>query len=203
MDDEQSFRAAVDDLYKAVAALADPIKEFVGGRVLAAPSLYEQLAADIPAKATGDAFSRGVGRSLPPVWCDAVDLRRNIDDRVQAWQPAGASTPARLRALASRRWRPQDARAISDIAAETHSFVAAIRALLEPAHVKEIAAPCPSCNRRWHYRQHAGEQIRTAALQVVADVGCTCHRCKAFWPPERYWFLMRLLGLETPEGVVG
>lgn len=199
--DESTLPNAVDELYRAVGGLIDARKELVGGVIRAAPSLYELLLGEIPAK-RGDRETRGVARSLPNCFLDAIDLRVQIDGRVKAMHPAGRSTPERLRALAVKRFRPQDTRQVREYTAELQSFALSIRGLAEPEHVKEIAEPCPSCGKRYWYRQHGGEKVRTAALQLIASQGCTCLVCKAFWPPERFLWLARLIGHDAPAGVV-
>jgi hypothetical protein len=41
------------------------------------------------------------------------------------------------------------------------------------------------------------------ALQIVADAGCTCQACKKHtWLPQHYLLLCRVLGFDTPEGVL-
>jgi hypothetical protein len=200
--EESSLPDAVDQLHAAIGALLDPIKEMIDGAVLAAASPYDELVAEIPAKPTGDAYSRGVGKSRPTVWVDAMDLKNNIDSRTKQMQPHRGSTPDRLRALASRKWRPQDVRQIRDHTAEIQSWRLSIRSLIEPEHVKQISAPCPSCSQRWVYRRDAGEVIRRPALSLIISQGCSCGSCQAFWPPQRYLFLCRLLGLSLPPGVV-
>jgi hypothetical protein len=87
-------------------------------------------------------------------------------------------------------------------AEQIRSWCVSVKALLEPAHVKTIAAACPSCNTAVVYRKSAGELVRQPALQVVAEVGCTCLSCGAAWAPDAYLFLCRLLGFELPEGVL-
>jgi hypothetical protein len=200
--DEASLPQAVDELYRAVAALVDHRKQFINGRVLAGPSMYESLLGEVPAKSSGDTFTRGVGRSIPCVFVDAVDLRAGIDGRVKSWQPRGDSTPARLRALASRRWRPQDAALVRRYATETQAWVSAIGNLIDPPHVKDVGAPCPACGRRWFYRSRDGEDIRQPALQLVIETGCTCQACGAHYTPDRYLWLCKLLGFEVPAGVL-
>lgn len=199
--DERTLPAALDGFYNAVAGLVDPRKELFNGAVLAAPSLYETLVGEIPAKG-GDFGGRFNGRSIPPVYLDAVDLRTTIDARVKSWLPRGDSTPGRLRRLASRRWRPQDVRLVRDYADEVASWSVSITALIEPEHVKTISAPCPSCGARWFYKNHAGEQVRTPALQLVISQGASCLKCKVHYPPDRYLWLCRLLGFDLPAGVV-
>jgi len=51
----------------------------------------------------------------------------------------------------------------------------------------------PSCGARFVYRQGAGESVRSWALRVSED-GCECSGCRAFWPPEEFHWLARLLG---------
>ena len=51
----------------AVDGLVDPRKELFNGAVLAAPSLYESLVGEIPAKG-GEFGSRFSGRSVAPVY---------------------------------------------------------------------------------------------------------------------------------------
>ena len=57
--------------------------------------------------------------------------------------------------------------------------------------------------RHVYRRDAAGEQVRIRALQIVADTGCTCQTCKHTWLPRHYLLLRRVLGFDTPEGVVG
>ena len=200
-DDESTLPAAVDDLHRAVGELVDPIKRLVGGTVLAGPSPYEDLLAEIPASTSGDSF-RGVAKSRPVVWVDALDLRIEIDSRTAQLHPDGQDTPQRLRGLAAKRWRPQDTRKVRDAATEIASWRVSIRALTDPERVKTISAPCPACGRRWHYRQNAGETVRVPTLQLVIETGCRCLACGVFYPPDRYLWLVKLLGFDTPAGVV-
>jgi len=200
--DERTLPDAVDRLHAAVSGLIDPTKEMHAGQVLAGPSPYEHLLAEVPASMSGDGLMGGVARSRPNVWCDALDLKLEIDSRTKSMQPKGDSTPGRLRLLASRRWRPQDCRLVADQADEIGSWAISIRGLLEPEHVKQITAPCPSCGTRYVYRKHAGETVRQAALQMVAATGCTCQNCKATWTPDRYLWLCRLIGLDLPAGIL-
>jgi predicted HNH restriction endonuclease len=202
-ESESTLPDAIDALYRAVGALIDPAKKLIDGRVLAGPSQYEILVSEIPATSSAESNFRGVAKSIPTVWLDAVDLRIQIDERVRTWLPKGDSTPARLRVLASRRWRPQDAGLVREISAEIQSWTISIQGLVNPAHVKEISEKCPNCGKRWHYKQHAGETVKTAALQLITSHGCTCQVCKVFYPPEKFLWLARLLGRENPTGVIG
>lgn len=197
--------AALDHLHAAVAALVDPVKGMSHGGVLTAPSLYEQLVGDIGAAPSRDfAYARGQGRAKSPVWTDAMDLRIEIDDAVQAWAPdPRLSTPLRLRALASARWRPQDSKRVEQIAGNVESWAVQIRSMLDPQHVKHLSVHCPACGASTVYRRDsAGELVRVPALHLVADQGCTCQACRHTWLPQHYLLLCKVLGFDTPEGVV-
>lgn len=126
--------AALDRLYAAVARLVDPLKEMHDGAIVAAPSLYEQLLGAIPT-VMGHGAVATTRRSMAPVWTDALDLRIEIDDETRRWQPDTAPTPARLRALAARPWRPQDTSNLGSIAGRVESWSVSVRSLLTPASV--------------------------------------------------------------------
>lgn len=198
--DESSLPDEVERLHRAVSRLVDARKEMIGGEVRAAPSLYDALVGELPAR-MGEYGGRFNGRSLLPLWVDALDARREIDDRVKTWNPGCSSTPTGLRALASRRWRPQDIRQVRDYAEVIGSWSVAVESLLNPERVKSVSAACPVCRARWFYRLLDGEQVRQTALQLVASQGCSCRACGAFWEPSRYLFLCRLLGFALPAGV--
>jgi hypothetical protein len=199
--DEAQLPIALEHLYAAVGGLVDPRKELVAGSIVAQPSMYESLVDEIE-PSRGNGSGRFIGKSRPPLWVDAFDLRTDIDNTVKQWQPGKGSTPRRLHSLSSRCWRPQDTQRIREHTRDLQGWAMSIRSVLNPEHVKEIAAPCPACGRRWVYKQHGGENIRAAALQLIAHQGCSCQACKTHWPPERYLFLCRLLGFDLPAGVI-
>lgn len=202
-DPDGNLPAALDQLHAAVAAICDPIKGWFTQGTMQAPSLYQQLVDDLPARA-GESPGRFHGSSTPPVFMDALHLRTSIDRTVQEWCPAGTSTPDRLRRMAAARWRPQDAERLSGHANELQRWAASIKAVLDPEHVKSVKAPCPVCGVKTVYRTNkAGERVRQAALQLVTEVGCTCLACDTHWPPDQYMWLVKLLGFDTPAGVVG
>ena len=59
-----------------------------------------------------------------------------------------------------------------------------------------LEQPCPRCRARFAYHANrAGENVRTRALRVSED-GCTCGECGAFWSPEQFHWLARLLGCQ-------
>lgn len=201
MTEESTLPDAIDQLYRAVGELFDEQKQYVQGRVRVAPSWWDRLTEAVAATGLKDGTSRAVAKSRPLCWADALDLKVRIEDRAKSWI-GGDSVPGRLRALASRRWRPQDTEAVQGIAAEVQSWRLAVTALVEPSHIKSVAAACPQCGERWVYRMHAGERVRQPALQLEAATGCLCQGCRAFWPPEKYLFLCRLLGFDLPAGIV-
>jgi hypothetical protein len=197
---------ALDRLSAAVAGLVDPVKEVHDDVIVAAPSLYEQLLGAITAS-KGEGAGRRAGRSVPPLRTDALDLRIEIDDTVKGWGPADipqrSSTPARLRALASKPWRPQDTRGVERIATRVESWVVSVQSLLDPSHVKHVSAPCPACGAKTAFRRDsAGERVRVPALQIVTKLGCTCLVCRHTWGPELYLHLARVLGFQAPAGVI-
>lgn len=192
--------AALDKLHAAIAAVTDPIKEFVDGVMMIAPCLYEQLLQDIPAR-MGEGAGRGSSRSLPPAYLDALELRRDIDETVRKWCRASSPTPELLRRLASSRFRPQDVAMLERITVDLERWSVSIRSLLYPEHVKTVSAPCPACAATHIYRQKNGEQVRQAALQIIAAEGCTCLNCGAFWAPSSYLLLASVLGYAPPAGV--
>ncbi|MDA2891262.1 hypothetical protein PDG61_10110 [Mycolicibacterium sp. BiH015] len=197
------FLADLDRLNAAVAALIDPHKQMINNVVHVAASLYDELAGEVPATARRLDYTRAATGSRPPVWVDALDLRVEIDDALQCWQPAGYSTPARLRALAAKRWRPQDSSQVEQITRNVESWCVEIRALLDPEGVRRISAPCPACGATHVYRLNsAGDHIRQPALQLVADQGCTCRSCRHTWLPQHYLLLSRVLGFDAPKGVL-
>jgi hypothetical protein len=192
---------ALDRLYAAVAGLVDPIKQMLDGAIMVSPSWYEQLVGAITPR-KGEGMGRLAGRSVPPVWLDAVDLRVEIDDQTKQWQPDIPTTPARLRAVAARAWRPQDTRTVDAFAGHVESWAVSVRSLLNPTPVKQLAAACPACDKRTVYRRDsAGELVRQPALQIGVW-GCECMACHAFWAPDRFVFLARVLGYDLPAGVL-
>lgn len=165
------------------------------------PSLYDALVSE-KAGAQGD--TRTPAKSLPPLWLDAVLLVQEIDTQTRKWMPKPGTTPQRLDMLTERSWRPQDTDEVRDMSRRVEGWCESIVNLLDPESRKFIeGASCPSCGKRIVYRKDsAGEQVRQPALKVVMSQGCTCQACGAFWAPDRFLFLGRLLGYELPEGVL-
>jgi uncharacterized protein with PIN domain len=71
--------------------------------------------------------------------------------------------------------------------------LAAAELLGDRAPAVALRLPCPSCGERFVYRHNAGESVRSWALRMPED-GCDCLGCRAFWPPEEFHWLARLLG---------
>jgi hypothetical protein len=165
--DEKCLPAAIDRLYAAVARLTDDAQELAAGELRVAPSLYEQLCDEVPSAARREGLARGASHSIAPVWVDALDLRAEIDDAVEAWHPAGTSTPQRLRALAARRWRPQDTQAVEQIATNVESWVASTAALLS----RSMSSMCRRRARR------AAPRPCTAA--TAPGRWCASGRCRS------------------------
>jgi hypothetical protein len=195
---------SLDRLHTAVAALVDERKELVQGVVRVAPSRYDELVSEVPAATGGyGVLALRQAKSVAPVWLDGLDLLNVIDTAVAVWHPAGDSTPTRLRALCVQRWRPMDCHGIDAMTQIVGQWTVQIDVLLNPQHVKRISAPCPACGSTHVYRRDsAGEIVRQAALQIVAEQGCTCQSCHATWTPDLYIHLCRVLGFDVPAGVL-
>ena len=194
---------AVSYMQEAIDAMIDPQTSIISRKKHHAPSIYMQL---WDAIAGQQGSGGGVARSMPPFWCDAVDLLNEIDTAIEAWQPQAAGVPptvGRLRVIQARTWRPQDVRQIQQITKILHTWTIQIIGLLNPEGVKYISAPCPACGATTVYRKDsAGENVKAPALQIITDRGCTCHACHAHWGPELYLHLCRVLGFQLPEGVL-
>lgn len=200
---EAEYLDVIDKLHTAIANIADPIKGWYPDGVKLAPSLLDQLGSDVAAR-PGERAGRFHAASTPPVFVDALQLRTEIDDTIRQFDPAGTTTLDRLRRIASGRWRPQDAERLEQLTADLERWTAAIKALLDPVHIKTFSAACPACNATTSYRTNGtGERVRQPALQLIASIGCRCMNCDAFWPPEKFLFLASVLGMATPTGVIG
>jgi len=194
-----NIQAARTKLGRAVQELTGPRTQLHGRNTVTAPSLYAQLCSDL-AGTQGD--TRSVAKSLPPVWIDAVQLIYDIDTQTHRWMPVPGKTPQRLQMLSFKTWRPQDTDQVTEIARAVEEWTRKILNLLEPEAQIFLPYPCPRCTKHMVYRKDsAGDQVRQPALKLMTHVGCTCQSCGAFWPPDKYLFLQKLLGLNT-EGIV-
>jgi hypothetical protein len=196
--------AALHDFDDALQDLTHTQTQHHHGKTVYAPSFYMQLWDSVRGdQGTGNA---GVARSMPPFWCDALDLLNEIDTAAAAWQPQPAGIPptiSRLQLLRHRSWRPQDVRNIHQIVDALTNWTERIQALLDPEHIKYVDANCPACDVKTVYRNDStGERVRQPALQLITDLGCTCQACGASWSPLLYMHLCRLLGFALPAGVL-
>ena len=194
-----NIQAARSRLGRAVQRLTGPRMGIHYNATVYGPSLYSQLASDL-AGTQGD--TRTPAKSLPPLWIDACQLLDEIDTQTVKWAPIPGDTPSRLARLSFNTWRPQDTRMVDVIATRVDGWAEQIMHLLDPESVKHISAPCPHCEKQTVYRRDsAGDMVRQPALKLVLSQGCTCQACDAFWPPERFMFLCKLLGFDLPAGV--
>ena len=193
--------AAKRRLQSAVHKLTAPRPGQFQRTIVYAPSLYQCLINEL-AGTQGE--TRTPAKSLPPLWLDAVQLRTDIDRQVSRWCRKPGTTPTRLGVLSEKSWRPQDTDHVNLMSHMVSQWCETILTLLEPAKTVPIPdAACPSCDKRLVYRRDsAGEMVRQAALKIVVNQGCTCQACGAYWAPEKFLFLSRLLGHDLPEGVL-
>lgn len=190
--------AAKTRLGRAVSKLLDPIPNGAGQW---APGLLAQLRNDLPGRLSDR--GKAPGRSMPPLWIDSLQLLAEVDRSARGWWPKPGTTEDRLRALSDCPWRPQDTDFVLIVCRRVEGWSATAKVLLNPVSRKAVSAACPACGRRWVYgRDSAGEQVRMPALSIQAALGCVCQGCEAQWSPDRYMFLIRLLGFELPEGVL-
>ncbi len=199
--DERTLPQARRSLEDAVVKLVQPQHRVIAEKLRTAPSRYHQLAGEL-AGTQGDTHTPA--KSIPPLWIDATQLLADIDTQTRRWEPRHNDTPARLSQIAHRSWRPQDVDLVSLIASQVSRWCDSIDKLLEPEHVKHIAdAACPSCNKKHFYRKDsAGDTVRQPTLQIITSQGCECVACGAYWGPEKYLFLCKLLGFDMPDGVL-
>ena len=196
-----NIQAARTKLDRAVKRLTEKRMGVYHDCTLYAPSLYDALKSDL-AGTQGD--TRTPAKSLPPIWLDASMLRTDIDTQTLKWMAVPGNTPQRLQLLNAKTWRPQDTEQVTKMAGTVDTWCEAIMNLLDPQDRKFIAgAACPSCGRKIVYRKDsAGDTVRQPALKLVVSQGCTCQACGAYWAPDKFMFLGRLLGYELPEGVL-
>lgn len=195
-----NITAAKKRLQHAIDDLIRPRPGIIRGHTRYQPSLYDALVSEAGGT-QGD--TRTPAKSLPPLWIDAVQLRTDIDRQVTRWHPKPGTTVFRLAALSDRGWRPQDTDQVNTITHKISGWCDHITTLLDPDKTVPIPEACPSCDKRLVYRRDsAGEMVRQPALRIVVGQGCTCGACGAFWAPEKFVFLARLLGHDLPEGVL-
>lgn len=197
---EASLPAAVSVLHDSVGKLIDEQKGLVGGRVLSAPSWWDRLVEATAASSLKEG-NRLVPASRPPAWSPAIDMITEITAEVRGWLPGPDPVPVKLRAIASRRWAPPEVETVSAIGARVAAMAVEVRRLLEPPPRMEVKAACPApdCGVRTVRRKIDGEWIRTAALHLDVETGCSCLSCGSHWRPEQFTWLATLIGC-TPVG---
>jgi hypothetical protein len=204
IDEDGALRPALAALEDAVAGLCDQLTEQVQNRRVYAPSRYLQLQDAVSGEATNGGGAGGGSKSRPPFWVDSMDLKNEIDQTVEAWQPAFEGVPptvGRLNCIVGRSWRPQDCRSIEQITTAVQAWALQIDELLNPKPKWSLPYPCPSCLTKTVYRRDSGgEMIRQPALSVSTETGVLCLKCRAHWPHGKLLFLGRLLG-SLPENV--
>ncbi|MCV7434828.1 hypothetical protein H7K31_24850 [Mycolicibacterium bacteremicum] len=213
-DEDGNLPAAKVELSNAVSALIEPKpknREMDDGtnRIEWVDSLYDQLLDAVPG---GQGNASRVPQSSPPMCLDAAELKAEIDTAIAIWEPKpliDASQPhiapitiIRLQALEGRSWRPQDVRAIEQIATNIRSWCESITTLLNPAPKWTLPNPCPACDVAIVYRKNSGgETVRQSALQI-GPTGCVCQNCHHEWAPSYFQHLARVMGYDLPAGVL-
>lgn len=200
----QDLSGALARLEDAVHALIGPQSHVHDNQVRTGPSRYMMLWDATEGEQSNTGAGSG-GKSRPPLWLDAFDLLREIDIAVEAWSPQPSGVPptvGRLRTILTKKYRPQDVRAVEQITNAAQSWTAAIDELLNPTPKWTLPSPCPACSRVVVYRRDsAGELVRKPALQLDSQ-GCTCQNCRHTWGPELFTHLARVLGYPLPTGVL-
>lgn len=195
-----NITAARTRLGRAVQRLTAPRPAVYHDATVYQPSLWRSLLGELGG---GQGEDRSPGKSQPPLWLDCCMLITEIKSTTRKWCTKPIPTEQRLQTLSFQSWRPQDTTLVEEMAGQVDHWCESIIGLLEPESRKFINAPCPSCGRTKVWRKNtAGEVVQQPALKLVVNQGCTCQHCQAFWSPERYLFLCRLLGFDLPEGVL-
>ena len=102
----------------------------------------------------------------------------------------------RLHLLAGRGWRPQDCALIGSYCDQLERWAVSAADLLAEQIKVFLHFPCPRCGEGFTYRRDdMGEWVRTRVLKV-SETGCKCQACGAFWAPDRFEWLARLIGCE-------
>jgi predicted RNA-binding Zn-ribbon protein involved in translation (DUF1610 family) len=196
VDEDGQLRPALQALEDAIWKLTSPTEQYLNSQLYTAPSLYLQLW-DAVAGEQSNSGGGGGSKSQIPFWLDAFQLLDEIDVGVECWQPAFTGVPptvGRLQHIQSRPWRPQDCRQIEMITKAVTEWAQAIDDLLNPKPRWTLPYPCPNCGADEVWRPDStGVPVRSHALQLSPEHGCTCGKCKANWPPGKFLFLGRLL----------
>jgi hypothetical protein len=191
-------RRRLDD---AVHTLAAPTPVWVDGACRWSPSLYGRLRAALCGMSVRRR-GRGQGqRSRLPCSASMLAWLVEVDATVAGWEPHGKTTVERLRQLAVRGWRPQDCRLLDGYSSRLERWSASAVELLAETPSVALELPCPRCEASFAYRRDSGgDRVRVWALRV-SETGCECRACGAFWGPERFEWLARLLGCDPVVAV--
>ena len=177
----------------AVHALADPQPVWMDGTCWWQGSLYDRLRTEL---AGGRVVRRSHAQaSRLPCHTGILTWVIEVDAAVGSWEPHGKGTVDRLHQLAGRGFRPQDCELLIDgYCGQIERWTLAGTELLAETPKVFLRQACPRCGERHAYRSDgAGELGRGWALRV-SETGATCGACGAFWGPERFEWLARLLG---------
>ena len=192
-DPDGSLPLARRRLADAVHALADPIPVWVDGTCRWSDPLYATLRAEL-AGATVVRQTHAHTSRLP-CHTGILQLLVEVDTAVCSWTD-GKGTVDRLHVLVDHGWRPQDCELIGDYGGQIERWTLAGAELLDAPAKVFLRQPCPRCGAGFTHRaDSAGETVNMRALKV-SENGCTCLHCGAFWPPDRFEWLARLLGCD-------
>lgn len=205
----------------ATAALIEPqphtVNRDTGPEITWVDSLYDQLSDAV----SGQSGERSGRHTTSPVWADVLDLLNKIHAAAAEWHPEWPTpdvsldhpTPPailRLQAIQTRTWSVEDTTYVNQIAARLEGFAVDIRRLLSGERILFLyaaqgrnLAPCPQCGKSIVRKpDSSGHVVRQPALQIKSDgsTHCVNKQCRATWPNPQ--FLARLLGYDTPEGVL-
>jgi hypothetical protein len=182
-------RRRLDD---AVHTLAAPTPVWVDGVCRWSEPLYGRLREALCAMPVR---RRGQGhQSRLPCSASMLAWLVDVDATVVGWEPHGKTTVERLRQLAARGWRPQDCDLIGGYCDRIERWAVSAVDLLAETPAVTLELPCPSCEASFAYRRDGGgDQVRVRALRV-SETGCECRACGAFWGPDRFEWLARLIG---------
>jgi hypothetical protein len=198
IDEDGPLALVRQRLEAAVHAIGDDIPIWDRGTARWSESVYSRLRASLVGRTSRSRAS--MSGSRVPCRVDVLTLVVDIDRAVSDWQPGKGGTVDRLHALTGRGWRPQDYQLLDGYRGQIERWVLAAAELLGDRQVAvALRYPCPACGEQYAYRHGGDEWVRSWALRVTED-GCSCQVCRAFWPPNQFEFLARLLGCVALPG---
>jgi transposase InsO family protein len=177
-------------LADAVYSLADPQPVSINGVYRWAPAPYNAMRGALRSSMR---YRTALFNSRSPCRTDVLAWVIDVDRVVASWAPDKGDTVDRLHQLAARGWRPQDCAVIDCYTGRIEGWVLVAAELLADTPKVFLEFACPNCGSRFAYHRNSGEDVRRRALRVSED-GCWCGACGAFWPPDRFHFLAKLLG---------